>query len=535
MIAKLFRYIHRVLAPVPTDAGMQQVAEELKAAAPFLASRSHCDVNLRASTVAFQVTRDPFYFALFGAIALEFKIQAGANVVGVVTDRANRAIGNSPLRKLMRTRIFSFFFDRQQQNIWAAAIGAPATAYLQNNSCIDTAEAYGTWKSFFDDSVGFDALTINEILVGDLIIDTYLRFKPAARFDATDKFVLYLLKHATHAIENANAFFEVYKPQAYFTSYTTYINHGVMTRVALKKKVNVYSFGNLIQTPRKIIAGDFYHSVSSCRYRQIADAMTDEEEAAAKKLIEARLAGKIGGDMYYMLTSAYANTSDSFPEPSLPKKSSVVVFLHDFFDSPHVYADFIFPDFFSWAEYTIQELLQVGFEVLVKPHPNGRDGNAPVLACLRAQFPQATFISEKITNLQLKASGMCAGVTAYGSVAPELAYLGVPSVACAKHPYWEFDFCRTAKTVAEYKSFLESADLSVLDEKDMRRQALGYVHAHHLCDETGYRDVAKTIQDLYYNCSSEAPNFSAISGVIKSQSWHKLTSSLINSATEGGP
>jgi hypothetical protein len=68
----------------------------------------------------------------------------------------------------------------------------------------------------------------------------------------------------------------------------------------------------------------------------------------------------------------------------------------------------------------------------------------------------------------------------YGSVAHELAYLGVPSIACAKHPHHTFDFCRPARTREEYMAFLRTPDVMPVDAAEMRTQALMFYYMHNL-------------------------------------------------------
>jgi hypothetical protein len=85
-----------------------------------------------------------------------------------------------------------------------------------------------------------------------------------------------------------------------------------------------------------------------------------------------------------------------------------------------------------------------------------------------------------VTNAQLAQAGMACGVTVYGTVAHELAFLGIPSIGCARHPHHAFDFCRTAKNREQYARYLTQALAPVVDRESLRTQALQFYYMHNL-------------------------------------------------------
>ena len=72
----------------------------------------------------------------------------------------------------------------------------------------------------------------------------------------------------------------------------------------------------------------------------------------AEAQLKHRLSGGIDDAMAYMKNSAYTYTDAKIPNV----KGSVVIFLDDFYDSPHVYDELIFQDFWSWVCFTIGTL-----------------------------------------------------------------------------------------------------------------------------------------------------------------------------------
>jgi hypothetical protein len=100
---------------------------------------------------------------------------------------------------------------------------------------------------------------------------------------------------------------------------------------------------------------------------------------------------------------------------------------------------------------------------------------------------------------------MSCGVTMYGSVAHELAYLGVPSLACARHPHSSFDFCRTAASLDEYAQLLRTRDQLPASKAEMRRQALAFFYMQNLYAPADELALRGHFRDVWKVCRSVTP------------------------------
>jgi hypothetical protein len=184
----------------------------------------------------------------------------------------------------------------------------------------------------------------------------------------------------------------------------------------------------------------------------------------------------------------------------------VVVFLHDFYDSPHVYADLVFQDFWAWITFTIAVLQAEGTPFYLKPHPNQVSLSEGVLADLKLACPQARFLSARVSNVQLAQQGILCGVTVYGTVAHELAYLGVPSIACARHPHHSFGFCRTARSADEYRDLLADAAARPMAAPEMKRQALAFYYMHNLHGDAQSRALRNAFVEYWKASTGSEPD-----------------------------
>jgi len=459
--------------------------------------------NKPTATLALQSVCDRFYFLLFGAIRARLGERVSLRADLVMTQSVNGAIGTGPLAEIKRSAPAAWLRCSQ----WVRAYGPwiDRIAYRCASWTTPVTDILAWFQSkrlwqILRAQTGEFSLKLSGIEIADLLIDSYLRFKPAPAFAVNDLFVRRLIWQALRDERRARAYFERVRPAWYLSSHSTYLEHGIPVRVALAQGVDVWSFGNLNELGKKLSLDDSFHTPNFSAYRHGFDALDRQEErlAEAQAQLERRLSGGIDSATSYMRQSAYANKEVSLP-PNL--KGAVVVFLHDFYDSPHVYPDLVFNDFWEWVSLTITTLQEAGMTLFLKPHPNQIALSDQALSRLREQHPGLNWLSAGVSNVQLAKEGIACGVTVYGTVAHEMAYLGIPTIGCARHPHHAFDFCRTAKSRAEYVEMLRSPEVLPLPVEAMRRQALMFYYMHNLHGTDAERALTASFVALWRDCN----------------------------------
>ncbi|OYU44795.1 MAG: hypothetical protein CFE44_11020 [Burkholderiales bacterium PBB4] len=359
-------------------------------------------------------------------------------------------------------------------------------------------------------------LLIDGIEVADLLVDSYLRFRPSPEFDVTDPFVRRLIWQALRDMRQAQDYFGRVRPRLYLTSYTTYLEHGIPARVALHLGVAVWSFGSLNSFGKQLSLGDSYHTQDFSAYRKTFETLDNQAERLeeARKQLENRLAGGIDAATSYMRQSAYAQSGVELPSGL---DGAVVIFLHDFYDSPHIYPELVFHDFWRWVCFTIEALQKSGTRFFLKPHPNQIALSDEALVRLRARYQSLQWLPTGASNVQLAQAGIACGITVYGTVAHELAHLGVPSIACARHPHFTFDFCRTARTREEYAEMLKTFDVLPLPKEEMQRQGLAFYYMHNLYRVGDERELQQAFLAFWKAC-----NVGQITEDSVMQAWRRL-------------
>ena len=494
---KVQRWARWLSARYPDDPGVLAIRGELLQR-PVAASPT------AQFAVAVECVEDRFFFAILAALCQDLRSLTRATTELVIVRSINGAMGRGWRQSLTRSAVLAWLLS----NRWVRALQgiADRVAYRSTSlshplgDLVDRLRSDRLWRSE-QGNQDISALQIDGICVGDLIIDSYLRFRPSPRFDLADPFARDLIYQAHRDIRRSRAYFRRRKPHLYLTAYTTYIEHGIAVRVALQENIPVRCFGNFTEFGKTLHPADSYHTADTSAYRARFDALDRQPErlAEAEAALRTRLSGGIDAATSYMRVSAYAAGATEVPDVA----GAVIVFLHDFYDSPHVYHDMVFPDFWTWTCFTIDALRESGRKFLIKPHPNQISLSSEALQQLVARYPGLPLLPSGVTNVQLVEAGMLCGVTVYGTVAHELAYLGVPTIGCARHPHHSFDFCRTAHSIDEYRRLLAAPEILPVLREEMRRQALAFYYMHNLHALPEQLDLRIKLLSFWKACVSE--------------------------------
>ena len=449
-----------------------------------------------------ECVEDLYYFGLFGQIISSLREKNNIRVEQFVLRSLREGESKSWFSILVSRWLINNVHSFKWINLYNSfcdGVGYRNATIRPYKDLIDFYHAWQIWKNL-PNNTEVIKLELNGVWVGDLINDSFLRFKPAPTVDLKDSYLLILIWQAYRDLRRAKDYFSKHKPLVYLTSYTTYTQHGIPARVALQMGVRVFSFGNYQEFAKQLNINDWVHTKNPDDYAREFALLSHQEEklALAEAALANRLSGGVDNATAYMKKSAYSNSD--MPVPDV--RDAVVVFLHDFYDSPHVYREMLFPDFWEWVCFTIDTLRSSKIPFFIKPHPNQVSLSVHVLDDLQKCYSDLTIIPVSVTNKQLVEAGMTCAVTVYGTVAHEMAYLGIPTIACGHHPHISFDFCRTAKNRNEYADFLKNAMQLNIDKTTMRQQSLMFYYMHNLNITPEMSELLAIMMSLRMSCSN---------------------------------
>ncbi len=476
----------------------------IRGVAEFFRKKNSANPKNSEKTILIQSVEDPYYFCLFGSIISEIGRHGNFRVEQYIS-RSFHVNESKNFIRFTLFRVSNLFLGIKWVNAYKSFAPFTGIKFLKFNLLFDFLDAALAFKSYrliqtHDELL---ALNIKNVYVGDLINDTYLRFKPSPRVALSNLYLLFIIWHAYRGVRSTQKYFLRTPPILFLTSYSTYLQHGIAVRVALLNGVQVHSFGNYQQFSKNLTTDDFYHTKNPIGYKLDFELLNDK--AHCMKLSEdsfkRKIAGEVDPHFSYMKNSAYNVTELDIPSV----RDASIVFLHDFFDSPHVYPDMVFHDFWEWICFTVDCLDSANIKYFIKPHPNQIGLNDGVLAALIRKYPHLKFISPKITNIQLIEGGIVSAITVYGSVAHEMAYFGIPSIACARHPHIAYSFCQTANSKQGYKKLIDSLKITQsLNTLAMRHECLEFYFMHNLNLKTSESDLLLVTHKLRSTCSSTA-------------------------------
>ena len=435
----------------------------------------------KKEVILIQCVEDYYYYSLFGLIIQDLRKLKNIQVEQYVL--RNFSVGSyNNIRRFVKNKIFvNRWTDRKWTSLYGSYCNRIAYSNEQYIGLLLDIELFLKAKKItqkLQSKEELVALKQDGLLIGDLVYDTYLRFKPAPTVDLRSFYLVIVIWKALRNIQISENYFSIKKPRVLLQSYSTYIQHGITARVALKYDVDVYTFGSYQSMVKKLSIKDHSHVAFTARYKSEFDTLSDKDNKylKAKEGLESRLVGRIDLATSYMRESAYKILDCKIPDV----KGAVVVFLHDFFDSPHIYNSMVFPDFLEWIEFTINELETNSVLYYLKPHPNQLPESSLVVQKLCKKYPCVKLLSPKITNKQLVESGMKLGVTVYGTVAHELVYMGVPVITCGDNPHSSYNFCHEANNKEQYAEYLKETNTFLSKGEKVKKEVMSFYYMHSL-------------------------------------------------------
>lgn len=320
------------------------------------------------------------------------------------------------------------------------------------------------------------------VLIGDLIYDTYLRFKSRPTIDLSDSDLYQYFEYSINLFKNWDSFFQKNKIDYMVIPYLSYIKWGIPGRLSIDYKINTFTFGSGDYIFQRLKKNHLYHTKDFNIYKTIFSQLNNKihKREIAKEKIENRISGQVD-DINYMRNTSFSNDVFDFHLPE--DKKWALIFLHCFFDSPHVYGEGIFPDFYVWLTFILDKSIsKKNIHFIFKPHPNGIPENKDIIEDLKSKyskFSNIQFIDSNVSNTLLYNNKPDAIFTYHGTVAHEFAYLGFPVVNSSSNPHSNYEFTYNPKSVEEFSFFINNIGNFGLPENYSKNDILEFYYMHY--------------------------------------------------------
>ena len=302
------------------------------------------------------------------------------------------------------------------------------------------------------------SLKVENIKIGDLVYDTYLRFRCKPTLNPDDFFLILIIYKAFIFYFGLKKITKEINPEIFYTSYTSYIHHGISARFFLKKKIKVISGANNSQYNKKLSSSDNLHSENFKSYKINFSKEKNKKNKIkqANLLLAMRFNGVKGNVDSYLKFSPYREVTSDFNKL---ENIQGIIFPHCFVDSPHGYGKMIFPDFYTWLIYTLDFFENAkNYNIAVKTHPNSTNDTLWELEKVKKKYNKFLWLDKNYSNQVIMKSNFNFGISCVGSVIYELAYFKKKSISCGDHVSMSFNFNYNAKSINQYQYFLKNRD-----------------------------------------------------------------------------
>jgi hypothetical protein len=412
------------------------------------------DFNDEKKIIMFQISRS-YYFLLLFKIFIQKKY-SNYKIIGLWTDFIwpQKKEINSFFEFCMK-KIYYYFLKRKWLILYKS-IGI--------NEVYDTSKSSKGEINLIKSQANIifnkikkkkDILNIKykNIKIGDLIYDTYLRFRSKETVFLKDHYLKKIIFGSLNAITIIEKIIKQKKISAYHSSYSVYVQHGIPARLLLNNNIDVFTSGNpLFSSLKKLNKIDFLHTVSFKNFSQDFKKLTNKNKKIneAKKEIKKKFMGldDISTRNNFLPINTYK--SKNLQNDHLSKIQGVV-FLHDFFDSPHLWGNIIFNDFYEWAVFTLDIIRKFKLKIAIKSHPNSRSESLKINEELKKKYSDLVWIDKDLSNTAIfDKKNIKFGISCYGSVLYELAYHGKYAISAGSHPSSSFKFVINSKSKIDY-------------------------------------------------------------------------------------
>lgn len=266
--------------------------------------------------------------------------------------------------------------------------------------------------------------------ITNVVIDTRIRFSSFPSYNRSLVDLYYICSYL-QAYDFAHSRIKALNPKFSIALYACYSQHLGFINACIDTGTPTYfAFrGNLFLSilnqsyPHHSI--DYSHVFSSRQNLKHEQLLYMDE--VSTKVLALRKSGVNMGQSYMKKTAfgGFSLTEETINTIS----SSIILFLHDFYDSPHIYPGLDFADFVDWTIDTIKFLISTGKKIYIKPHPNQISPSSPVSKLILSIFPQVNVLDARASNHDIFTAKPALIITAYGNVSVEAACYGIKCIS----------------------------------------------------------------------------------------------------------
>jgi hypothetical protein len=326
-------------------------------------------------------------------------------------------------------------------------------------------------------------LHLENIHVGDLFYDSYLKIYRKETVDLNDKIFLDFLERSIYYFYYWYNFFKTKKVKAVVVSQSVY-NSSIPIRIGMqfKCKCIVGSPFYIFSLSKKI---KFYHN-HYLFYKKYFSKLTVLEKKNGLNLVKKKLKKYFNGEVSlphkatYLVKSTYTKNKDVKLIPNSKNNSTkVLICSHSFSDAPHSRGFHFYEDYYRWLIAVLEISNNTNYDWYLKLHPQNLafldNTHAVIKNLINTKYKKIKLIDSNVSHHEIIKIGINFVLTCNGSVSAEYPYFNIASInASLSNPHLHFSFSISPKSKKYYERILYNLNKYKLKPKIKKNEIFLY-------------------------------------------------------------
>ncbi len=295
---------------------------------------------------------------------------------------------------------------------------------------------------------------INNILIGDLIYDSYLKKNLIPTLDISSKNFKNFFLDSLKLYFFWENYFKKDNVKSLVLYHSVYIS-ALPLRIALSKNIPSYIYNYerfyKLNQSRKFVGLEYLDYKK--KFSLFSKNKKKEYLNFSKKKIMKRFKGKVVSDIPYLSKTAYGKII----KKRVLKRSNklkILIAPHSFCDSPHCFGNNLFTDHYEWLDSLGKISNETDYDWYIKCHPDYTgyfDNTDELIKKFVIKYPKIEYLKSNTSHNQIIKEGISAVLTVNGNIAGEYPFFGIPAInASLNHPHINYNFSITPKNKNEY-------------------------------------------------------------------------------------
>ena len=302
------------------------------------------------------------------------------------------------------------------------------------------------------------SISVNGVLIGDLIYDTYLKKFKSDTIDLQHPNFFQFFKNTIVLYYFWLDYFKKNRVSSVIISHAVY-TLAIPARIAMKNKIKVFipNHSSIYNLTNKHKLSFLEFKFFKKKFSKLNKDLRTKGIEISKKRIKDRFNGKVGVDMWYSKASSFKKITNNKKVLNKTKKLKVLIATHCLFDSPHVSGNFFFNDFSDWLHYLGNLSNKTNYEWYLKAHPYFIKESYNKIKKIIKKYKKINIIEPNTSHHKLISEGINVVLTCMGTIGFEYALFNKTVVnASTNNPHYNYNFNINPKNFFEYDKILNN-------------------------------------------------------------------------------